>query len=430
MDEFGIMESTYDIPAMSTDELRETVFRPSRFAKDVRIGRFNRLRITKISAPANLYVMAAKLLPGGRWLVSLEGDALSGVRRLRVYDMSLKCNEIHAVGDIVVNVSWATCYMEVRPQTPVGAQSGALIFLHQWISDTDEVGKLQVFSFEAERGSRPSLVLHKEQLTAVDLYDPDTWSRSTGSTLVCKRFNRLLIWYWREGEWAWISLNGDMNNFLPIALHSDVLLLIDEDARQVVSLNLRGLARRAGVIEDPQQGVPRSCPVATTRLEIPGVAGLRRTHEPATTGQSWLTGTQCWALRYPGITVFVDVEFPADDDAKVSFHRYPGKFDKDSYYWSEGRHRYEFCTAETEHHLVTLFAKGRLEVLGISDQGQTLEDAQLLPPSDIPSHGVPGRVFACAISGIIGLAWGEDGFFLWTYGGQRYPGEVRLLSLT
>ncbi|KAG8892441.1 hypothetical protein FRC01_014170, partial [Tulasnella sp. 417] len=136
MDEFGIMESTYDISAMSTDELRATVFRPWKFAKDMCLGRFDRLHITKILAPANSYVMANKLLPGGRWLVSLEGDAVTNVRRLRVYDMSVRGNEIHAVGDIVVHVHWSTCHMEVRPQTEFGAQSGALIFLHQWRLDS------------------------------------------------------------------------------------------------------------------------------------------------------------------------------------------------------------------------------------------------------------------------------------------------------
>ncbi|KAG8898098.1 hypothetical protein FRC01_011026, partial [Tulasnella sp. 417] len=131
MDDFGIVESTYDISAMDTDELRATVFRPSRFAKDIRLGRFDRLHTTKILAPADSFVAATELLPGGRWLVSLEGDASSDVHSLRVYDMYVQGDEIRAVGDIVVHS--ATFYMDVQPQTESGAQSGALIFLHQWI---------------------------------------------------------------------------------------------------------------------------------------------------------------------------------------------------------------------------------------------------------------------------------------------------------
>ncbi|KAG8898690.1 hypothetical protein FRC01_010808 [Tulasnella sp. 417] len=104
MDDSGIVESTYDISTMDTDELRATVFRPSRFAKDIRLGRFDRLHITKILAPADSFVVATKLLPGGRWLVSLEGDASSYVHSLRVYDMYVRGDEIRAVGDIVVQV--------------------------------------------------------------------------------------------------------------------------------------------------------------------------------------------------------------------------------------------------------------------------------------------------------------------------------------
>ncbi|KAG9048093.1 hypothetical protein FS837_000799 [Tulasnella sp. UAMH 9824] len=429
MDEFGIMESTHDIPAMSTDELRATVFRPWRFARDMRLGRFDRLHLTRILAPPDVYVMAAKLLPGGRWLVSLEHDTVSDARRLRIYDMSLRGDEIHAVGDLEVHVHRATSYMEVQPKTEFGAQSGALIFLNQWILD-DHLGKLQVFSLEVGRDSEPSLVLHKEQATGVDLYEPDTWCRSTGSALVYKRWGKLLIWYWRQDEWAWVTLGDDMRNFLPIALHGDTLLLVDGDqVHQVVSLNLRGLVRRVGVIEDsPPTGVTSSFTV-TGRWETFGVGGLRCTRLPATVGPSWLSGTQSWALRYPGLTIVVDVELPADDAAKVTFHRHPGNSDEGNRYWSEGRHRHEFCTVEAEHHLVTLFGNGRLEVLRMNDQGQSVQDAQILPDLDIPPHGYMGRGFACVISGIIGLAWGGDGSFLWTYGGQRYPAEVRLSAM-
>lgn len=198
---------------------------------------------------------------------------------------------------------------------------------------------------------------------------------------------------------------------------------------QVVSLNLRGLVRRTGVIEDSPADTASSCTV-TGRWETSGVGGLRSTRRPATVAPSWLTGTQCWALRYSGITVFVDVELPADDVAKVTFHRYSGNSDVSSRYWSEGRRRHEFCTAEAEHHLVTLFGNGRLEVLRMTDQGQSLQEAQILPTMEIPPRGHSmGRGFACAISGIIGLAWGADGSFLWTYDGQRYPAEVRLSAM-
>ncbi|KAG8893359.1 hypothetical protein FRC00_010651, partial [Tulasnella sp. 408] len=210
MDDFGIMESTYDIPAMSIGELQATVSRPWRFARDMRLGRFDRLHLTRIPAPPYVYVMAAKLLPGGRWLVSLEFDAVSDVRRLRVYDMSLRGDEIHAVGDLEVHVHRAASYMEVQPKTEFGGQSGALIFLNQWILDNGDLGTLQVFSFEVGRDSEPSLVFHKEQATAVDLYEPDTWCRSTGSAMVYKRWGKLLIWYWRQDEWAWVIFNDDL----------------------------------------------------------------------------------------------------------------------------------------------------------------------------------------------------------------------------
>ncbi|KAG8905118.1 hypothetical protein FRC01_008471 [Tulasnella sp. 417] len=137
MAEFGIMESTYDVSAMTADELRATVFRPWRFAKDLRLGNFDRLHITKIVAPADVRIVANKLLPGGRWLVSLETSPIPDVYRLRVYDMHIRGNEIHSVAEnIVVYAQWASCYMDVRPQTEFGAQPGALIFLNTWIGST------------------------------------------------------------------------------------------------------------------------------------------------------------------------------------------------------------------------------------------------------------------------------------------------------
>ncbi|KAG8900474.1 hypothetical protein FRC01_010127, partial [Tulasnella sp. 417] len=129
MEEFGIMESTYDVSAMTTDEFRATVFRPWMFAKDMRLGRFDRLHITKILAPPDPVVLASNLLPGERWLVSLETSPIPDEHRLRVYDMHVRGNEIRTVTDIVVYARWASRHMDVRPQTEFGAQPGALIFL-------------------------------------------------------------------------------------------------------------------------------------------------------------------------------------------------------------------------------------------------------------------------------------------------------------